>query len=179
MTAEYPKTIIIKSRLGNYPSTMEGYLNKSGDEDLKTSFNKQNMEAEKLFLSIEEEKSKYKYADGKWTLKEVLQHLIDAERVFAYRALAFARKDNNTLPSFDENDYASNSNANDRTWKDLIAEFFSVRQSTEYLFDSFSGEALAMVGNASNYTIGVNTIGFVIIGHMNHHLTIIKERYFK
>ena len=74
---------------------------------------------------------------GKWTIKEVLQHIIDAERIFAYRALAFARKDTNTLPSFDENDYANNSNANDRSWKDLISEFTSVRQSTEYLLIVF------------------------------------------
>ncbi len=171
------KTIILKSRLGNLPSNMEGYVNEAGDEDLKSSFKNQNSEAEKLFQSINEEKSKYKYAEGKWTIKEVLQHLVDAERIFAYRALAFARKDANTLPSFDENDYANNSNANERSWKDLVSEFTSVRQSTEYLFDSFSEEALQTIGKASSYTIGVNTLGFVIIGHMNHHLAIIKERY--
>ncbi len=177
MSTEESKIIILKSKLGSYPSNMEAYVNEAGDEDLKTSFKKQNSLAEKLFLSIDEEKSKSKYAEDKWTLKEVLQHLIDAERVFAYRALAFARNDSNTLPSFDENDYANNSNANERSWKNLIAEFTSVRQSTEYLFDSFSDEALKTIGKASDYTIGVNTLGFVIIGHMNHHLTIIKERY--
>ncbi|MEO8569914.1 MAG: DinB family protein [Ginsengibacter sp.] len=177
MNNEDSKTIILKSKLGNVPSNMEGYFNEAGDDDLKTSFKKQNLEAEKLFQSINEEKSKYKYAPGKWTLKEVLQHLIDAERVFAYRALAFARKDTNTLPSFDENDYANNSKANDRSWSNLISEFFSVRQSTEFLFDSFSAEALETIGKASSYTIGVNTLGFVIIGHTNHHITIVKERY--
>lgn len=179
MHTKESKTIILKSRLGNYPSNMENYINEAGNEDLKSSFKNQIAEAEKLFQSIDEEKSKYKYAEGKWTLKEVLQHLIDAERVFAYRALAFARKDATTLPSFNENDYANNSNANDRNWKDLISEFFSLRQSTEYLFDSFSEEALKTIGKASSYTIGVNTLGFVIIGHVNHHLTIIKERYLK
>ena len=177
MSAEKAKTIILKSRLGNLPSNMEEYFNEAGNEDLKLSFKKQNSEAEKLFQSINEERSKSKYAEGKWTIKEVLQHLIDAERVFAYRALAFARKDANTLPSFDENDYANNSNANDRNWNDLISEFTFVRQSTEYLFSSFSEEALKTIGKASSYTIGVNTLGFVIIGHVNHHLAVIKERY--
>ena len=177
MNKKKKKTIILKSKLGNVPSNMEDYFNEAGDEDLKKSFKKQNLEAQKLFQLINEEKSKYKYAPGKWTLKEVLQHIIDAERIFAYRALAFARNDTNTLPSFDENDYANNSNANDQNWSDLISEFFSVRESTEYLFDSFSEEALNTIGKASNYTIGVNTLGFVIIGHTNHHLTIIKERY--
>ncbi len=177
-TAE-SNVVILKSRLGNLPSNMEGYFKEAGDEDLETAFKKQDSETEKLFQSIDEEKSKHKYSEGKWTIKEVLQHLIDAERVFAYRALAFARQDINTLPSFDENEYASNSNANDRSWQDLISEFSSVRQSTKYLYNSFSSKALETIGKASNYTIGVNTLGFVIIGHVNHHLTIIKERYLK
>jgi uncharacterized damage-inducible protein DinB len=156
---------------------MEGYFNEAGEYDLQTAFKNQESEAEKLFHSINEEQSQYSYAEGKWNIKELLQHLIDAERVFAYRALVFARKDINTLPSFDENDYSKNCNANDRTWEQLIAEFFVVRKSTEYLFSSFSNEALETVGKASDYTIGVNTLGFVIVGHANHHIKIIKERY--
>ncbi len=179
MITEKKKPITIKSRLGNLPANMETYFTEAGEDDLNAAFKKQNSDAEKLFQSISEDKSTYKYAEGKWTLKEVLQHMIDAERVFAYRALAFARQDYNTLPSFDENDYANNSNANDRSWEDLVAEFFSVRQSTEFLYDSFSAEALQTIGKASTYTIGVNTLGFVIIGHTKHHLTIIKERYLK
>ena len=177
MTADEPGNIISKSMLGNPPSSMEAYFNEAGNEDLNTSFKKQKTLMNDLFESITEEKSTYKYAENKWTIKEVLQHLIDAERVFAYRALAFARKDNNTLPSFDETDYANNSNANNRSWQNLVSELFSVRQSTEYLYDSFSQDSLQAIGKASNYTIGVNTLGFVIIGHMSHHLTIIKERY--
>ncbi len=179
MTSEESKTVIFKSRLGDLPSNMDAYFKEAGNDDLKTAFKKQNADSEKLFQSIDEEKSMHKYAEGKWTLREVLQHLIDAERVFAYRALAFARQDKNTLPSFDENEYADNSDANVRSWQKLIAEFYAVRQSTEYLFDSFSDEALQTIGKASNYTVGVNTLGFVIIGHANHHFTIIKERYLK
>ncbi|MEO6638986.1 MAG: DinB family protein [Ginsengibacter sp.] len=162
---------------GTYPPAMARYIDKAGDEDLVTSLQKQAVEAKQLFQTITEQKSLYKYAEGKWTLKELLQHIIDAERVFAYRALAFARKDKNTLPSFDENEYADNSNANSRVWEDLINEFTVVRQSTEYLFDTFSQDALLQIGKASNYTIEVSSLGFVIAGHLNHHLTIIKERY--
>lgn len=162
---------------GNYPSNMAGYVGEAGDEDLYTTLHAQADKAKQLFNSISEEKSLYKYAEGKWTIKELLQHLIDAERVFAYRALAFARKDENILPSFDENEYADNSNANNRDWQDLIDEFNAVRQSTEYLFNSFSGEALQHLGKASSYTIDVSSIGFVIAGHVNHHLKIIEERY--
>ena len=161
----------------SYPSNMAGYINEAGDEDLQTTLHAQAEEAQQLFNSITEEKSLYKYAEGKWTIKELLQHLIDAERVFAYRALAFARKDENILPSFDENEYADNSNANARDWQDIINEFSVVRQSTEYLFSSFSEEGLQKIGRASNYTISVSSLGFVIAGHLNHHLKIIKEKY--
>lgn len=165
------------SSQGSYPSNMAGYIGEAGDEDLHTTLHTQADKAKQLFNSITEEKSFYKYAEGKWTIKELLQHIIDAERVFAYRALAFARKDGNTLPSFDENEYSDNSNANDRDWQDLINEFNLVRQSTEYLFNSFSEESLQQIGKASNYTISTSLLGFVIAGHLNHHLKIIKERY--
>lgn len=170
---------IHKSKQGNYPSNLQNYFEEAGEDDLNTAFQKQAADAETLFQSISEDQSKTKYAAGKWTIKEVLQHLIDTERIFAYRALAFARKDDNILPSFDENGYAANSNANDRAWNDLISEFTAVRITTEYLYNSFSVDALNEIGKASNYTTGVTTLGFVIIGHVNHHLKIIKERYLK
>lgn len=171
------KIIKPASSQGSYPSNMAGYIDEAGDKDLQSILHEQGDKARQLFTGITDEKSRYKYAEGKWTIKELLQHLIDAERVFAYRALVFARKDENTLPSFDENEYADNSNAHARDWRDLINEFNAVRQSTEYLFNSFSEEALQQIGKASNYTITVSSLGFVIAGHLNHHLKIIKERY--
>ena len=172
-----PGGIILKSRAGTYPSTMQGYIDEVKENDLKTAFKNQMPAAEIFFESISEELSERKYAEGKWTIKEVLQHIIDAERVFAYRALCFARKEEHPLPSFDENNYAVNSNANDRDWRGLVAEFSTVRKSTEYLFNSFSKEAVDTIGRASDYTIGVSTLGFVIVGHVNHHIRIIQERY--
>jgi hypothetical protein len=169
--------IIVKSNAGNYPSNFQRYVDEVTEDNLKSAFKNQMPAAEIFFQTISEEFSKRKYAEDKWSIKEVLQHLIDAERVFAYRALAFARKDANTLPPFDENDYTINSNANDRMWNDLIDEFAAVRKSTEYLYNSFSNEALNSIGKASDYTIGVSTLGFVAIGHVNHHIRIIQERY--
>ena len=177
MNNEVSKISITKKKLGDIPGNMETYFAEAGDDDLETLFAKQIAEAKRLFKLIDEEKSMHRYAEGKWTLREVLQHLIDAERVFAYRALAFARQDTTVLPSFDENDYANSSNANARSWRELAEEFITLRQSTEYMYYSFSVEALETIGKASNYSIGVNTLGFVIIGHVNHHFTIIKERY--
>jgi uncharacterized damage-inducible protein DinB len=133
--------------------------------------------AEDFFNSITEEQSTYKYAEGKWSIKEVLQHVIDAERIFAYRSLTFARKDNNTLPSFDEKNYAANSNGNTRAWHELVEEFKALRKSTELLFNSFTKENLNAIGKASDYTITVLALGYIIVGHVAHHINIIRERY--
>lgn len=161
----------------NYPDFFQKYINQVNEEDLKPAFKNQKPAAELFFKSISNEFSNRRYAEGKWTVKEVLQHIIDAERVFAYRALCIARKEANVLPPFDENNYAENSNASGRNWQDLIDEFVIVRRSTEYLFESFTDEALNSVGKVSNYTIGVSALGFVAMGHVNHHIRIIKERY--
>jgi uncharacterized damage-inducible protein DinB len=127
--------------------------------------------------NISEDKSTFTYAEGKWTLKEMLQHLIDTERVFAYRALAIARKDTTTLPSFDENEYAANSNANNRTWHSLTEEMYQVRASTRMLFNSFKEETLENTGKFSNNSSNVKTLGLIIIGHFYHHVNVVKERY--
>jgi DinB superfamily len=177
MNKQNPGIVIPKSKAGNYPSNFQRYIDEVMEDDLKTAFKNQMPAAEIFFESISEELSKRKYAEGKWTIKEVLQHIIDAERVFGYRALCFARKEEHPLPSFDENEYAVHSNANDRDWPELVAEFSSVRKSTEYLYSSFSNEAVTAIGKASDYTMGVSSLGFVIVGHVNHHIRIIQERY--
>ena len=160
-----------------YPEYFQRYINQVKEDNLKLAFKNQMPAAEIFFRSISEEFSKKKYAEGKWTIKEVLQHIIDAERVFSYRAMCFARKEQAILPSFDENEYALNTNANNRDWNELIEEFVATRKSTEYLFNSFTDEALNTVGKASNYTITVTAVGFVTVGHVNHHIRIIQERY--
>jgi glycerophosphoryl diester phosphodiesterase len=107
----------------------------------------------------------------------VLQHIIDAERVFAYRALCFARKDTTPLPGFDENIFADHSKAEQRKWKELVKEFRAVRESTELLFSSFDEDQLEAAGMASGKSVYVMGIGFIIAGHTNHHMKVIKERY--
>lgn len=161
----------------NYPGFFQRYISQVKEDDLKTAFKNQMPAAEIFLESINEELSCKKYAEDKWTIKEVLQHMIDAERIFTYRALCFARGDQNVLPSFEENGYGLNSKANNRAWQNLVAEFVAVRTSTDYLFSSFSDETLNSAGKASDYVISVSALGFVIIGHVNHHIRIIQERY--
>lgn len=131
----------------------------------------------KFVQNIPMDKFDYRYAEGKWTIKDILLHLIDAERIFAYRALRFARKDATPLASFDENIYVDVARANQRSIQDLLTELAVVRQSTLSLFKSFSEEDMMQIGTASNNPMSVRALGFVIIGHQNHHQRIFQERY--
>ena len=127
--------------------------------------------------NIPMDKFDYRYAEGKWTIKDIIQHIIDTERIFAYRALRISRNDKTPLPGFEENDFVENTNANDRNIQDLLAEFSAVRHSNLFLFKSFSEEQLKRIGTASNASISVRAIGFIIIGHQKHHQKVFQERY--
>ena len=123
------------------------------------------------------DKYEYRYLPEKWTVKEIIQHITDAERIFAYRALRFARFDATPLSSFEEDDYAEACEANNRDIDDLLEEFLFVRKSTIKLFESLNEEMLLNKGVASGKEISVRAIGFVISGHCIHHQNVIKERY--
>lgn len=127
--------------------------------------------------NIPMDKFDYRYAEGKWTIKDIIQHVIDTERIFAYRALRISRNDTTPLPGFEENDYVENTKANKRGIQDLLAEFSAVRYATLFLFKSFSEEQLKRMGTASGTAISVRAIGFIIIGHQKHHQNIFQERY--
>jgi len=162
---------------GTFPAYFANYINQVAEPDLEEAFKNQQEIVNNFFDSIPEEKTNAGYAEGKWTLKEVLQHIIDAERIFNYRALCFARKETASLPSFEENAYAANSNANARSWKSLCDEMKAVRRSTEILFDSFPDEVLDYSGIANNNPTTVLAMGFINVGHLAHHKRIIEERY--
>jgi uncharacterized damage-inducible protein DinB len=131
----------------------------------------------KFVQNIPMGKFEYAYSEGKWTIKEIIQHIIDTERILSYRALRFSRKDNTPLAGFNENDYVAFSNAKDRNLQDLLSELSSVRQATLALYKSFSQEQLKGVGTASGQEISLRALGFVIIGHQKHHQKVFQERY--
>jgi hypothetical protein len=163
----------------SYPGYFQKYIDQVPEQDLFTAFDSQLPVIKSFLSAITEERSSYAYAEGKWTLKELLQHMIDTERIFSYRALCFARKEKASLPSFEENDYAANSNANSRTWRSLVDEFLAVRQATTMLFHSFSPQALDTIGTANNNTTSVQALGFITLGHFYHHKKVMEERYLK
>jgi uncharacterized damage-inducible protein DinB len=131
----------------------------------------------KFVQNIPMDKFDYRYADGKWTIKDIIQHIIDAERIFAYRALRFSRNDKTELPSFDENNYVDEANGFQRSIMDLLTELSAVRHSTLLLFKTINEEQMLRIGIASNNQISVRALGFVIIGHQNHHQMVFEERY--
>jgi uncharacterized damage-inducible protein DinB len=144
-------------------------------EDLIINYSDKFIEA---INNLPEAKADFAYADSKWTVKELLQHIIDTERVFIYRALRIARRNTYELPGFDENVFAANSHASNRTLPSLQQEFIALRKSTDIFLQTLSKEDLLQKGIASGYEITVNSIAFIIFGHTQHHLNILKERYF-
>lgn len=131
----------------------------------------------KFVQDIPMDKFDYSYAEGKWTIKDIIQHTIDAERVFAYRALRFARNDKTELPGYEEDDYANEANGNKRSIMELLTEFSAVRHATLLLFKSFNEEQLLRIGYANNNPMSVRALGFIVIGHQNHHQRVFEERY--
>lgn len=131
----------------------------------------------KAYLGLNEQQLHNGYAPDKWSLKQVLQHLIDSERVFAYRALTFARADATPLPGFEQDDYVANSQGNERSLDDLLTEYQAVRMTTRLLFKGFSDDALCRQGTASTNSLSVRAIAFVISGHDLHHLQILRDKY--
>jgi hypothetical protein len=160
-----------------YASYYSPYINALGNVNLLEELENSVQMFEDFITQIPLEKHEFRYAEGKWTIKDIVQHLIDTERVFAYRSLRFARKDQTPLPGFDENVYVDATDANKRTLTDLLQEFKVVRMSTLFLFKSFTIEELMYSGMASNNSFTVRALGFITIGHQKHHQRIIAERY--
>lgn len=168
------------SQLSNseYPPYYELYMSNLNSEiDLLEELEASHHYFIKFVQDIPMEKHDYRYDTGKWTIKEIIQHLIDSERIFAYRALRFSRNDKTELAGFDENQYAANCEANQRHLKDLLMEFSLVRHTTLALFKSFSEEVLLRNGIANGFSSTVRALGFVIIAHQEHHKKIFRERY--
>ena len=130
-----------------------------------------------LLEKVDDEKGLFSYEDGKWSIKEVIAHIIDAERVFAYRAMSFARNDKNNLAGFDDHLYAKNSGANNRSMAELLGEFEILRKASIALYASFDEDMWARTGTANNITIDVKSLAYLIAGHCRHHGNILQERY--
>ena len=163
---EYPEWFAAEIELVSYNDLIGG---------LQNSLNKTLT----LLHQLSDENLVYRYAPGKWSVKQIWQHVIDVERVLSYRTLRYARKDETVLPGFDENKYAQVSNADHRNFKDIIREYAVVRDATLELFRSFTEAMFFHRGTAGKSNMTVRSVGYLILGHEIHHVNIINERYLK
>jgi len=160
-----------------YAPFYKNYIKALGDVNLLDILNTSFEDLSAALKGLSEEKLLFRYQDGKWTIKELMQHIIDAERVLSYRALRYSRNDATDLPGFDEDWYVDNSNGNQRNFEDLLNEFSHLRAATISLFESFTPEMLQIKGSLSGNDMSVRALGFIIAGHQMHHLKIMKEKY--
>lgn len=167
-----------RSDIHPLPEYFDRYINLAPDVDIVNALEK----TATVFSAEELEKVRALgasvYAPGKWSMKDIIRHLIDTERIMAYRALRFARKDSTLLPGFEENEYAVTAEANSSNLDDLLEEFVQVRKSNIYLFKSFTDEMQQQKGVCFKREISVLGLGFVLAGHPIHHVNVIRERYF-
>lgn len=167
-----------KPKKNEYPEFFQTYINALEVEDSLLNHLETSLKYfEEVLLEIELGKQEYRYAEGKWTVKEIVQHLIDVERVFVYRALRYSRKDKGPLLGFDENSFVANYDINKRNFDDMLNEFTLLRRSTIFMFQDFEEEILDRTGKVDDQSISVRAIGYICSGHVIHHLNVIKERY--
>ncbi len=168
---------MIRSQINPLPVYFDRYITLADDVDVHTALKTGLFELENAPVEKWKQLGNKTYAPNKWTVKDILQHLIDTERIFSYRALAFARGEN-TAPSYDEENYGKMAEANRRTVEDLHLEAILVRKSTIKLFESFSTEMLGRVGIGFKGEYSVMAIGFIFPGHQRWHFNLIEEKYF-
>jgi uncharacterized damage-inducible protein DinB len=169
---------IEKPKDGEFPRYAIMYIKLLPDDGLLLTHLKENFDKTKEFiLSLPEEKLTYRYAKNKWTIKEIIVHIIDDERIYAYRALCFARNDKTELPGFEQDDYAIFSNANERSIESILKEYEAVRNATITLFEGFDETAILREGIANKNKATVRALGYHLAGHELHHINIIKEKY--
>ncbi len=162
---------------GDYNEYYQQYIDQVKGDDIFRILIEQNLESQDILNSFSESKGNFKYAEGKWTVKEVIGHLIDVERIFAYRALCIARGEKQSLPGMDQNLYVANGKFNKRQLFDLNYEFRLLRESNILLFGSFDKSVLQNRGTASGYEVTVLALMFMTAGHEKHHLKVLTEKY--
>ncbi|WP_420551518.1 DinB family protein [Tenacibaculum aiptasiae] len=163
-----------------YPSYAEMYMKLVKKDGSLIQQLKSNLETTKAIIhNLSEEQLNYRYQKNKWSIKEVLVHIIDDERIYGYRTLAFARNDQTCLPGFEQDDYNLFSDTSERTIENIMAEYEALRLSTITLFNGFSYNSLKRIGTANGNQTSVRALGYHILGHELHHVKVIKEFYLK
>lgn len=161
----------------NFNEYFKYYIELVNSTDIISAMEKNQKEVLAIYQKLDEDKGDFRYAEGKWTLKELLLHIMDCERIFCYRALRFSRNDKTDLKGFDHDTFVEYTDAENRTVKNLVEEFVALRESTRLLFKNFNAEMLLQKGTANQLEIDVRSLGYMVSGHCTHHLRVIEEKY--
>lgn len=167
----------MRPQQGEYGSFYETYVTLVPEAELMDALQHSLEEIRNVLDMIHTDKADFAYAEGKWTVKQLLQHIIDTERVFSYRSVCIARGEQQSLPGFDENNYAEMADVGHRSLKDLKEELLTLRNSVIMMYKGFTPDMLARKGTASKHPITTLALGYIIVGHIRHHFSILKERY--
>ncbi|MEM9930035.1 MAG: DinB family protein [Bacteroidota bacterium] len=160
-----------------YHEYYANYVNHVGDLSLWSALDESAAQLLEYLTHVSDDRADYAYAEGKWTIKQCLQHIIDVERIFAYRALRIGRSDATPLPGFDQDEYADVADVSERQFSDMIEEFRLLRATTIALFKSFKTDDFPKAGTMSGGPASVRALGFIICGHVYHHAKLYRERY--
>jgi len=172
------KTVSSRPEAGEYASFYQTYVSKVVGNDIVAILEAQRLQMTQLFAARSERDGNFRYAPGKWTVKEVLGHINDAERIFTYRAMRIARGDRTPLPGFEQEDFVRNGGFGERTLANLTDEFAAVRNASLTLFRSLREDAWPRRGVASEKEVTVRALAFITVGHQIHHRSILEDRYF-
>jgi hypothetical protein len=167
-----------RPQTGEYNSYYGRYIDLATEDDIVAALDAQSRETASVLGGLSEAQAAYRYEPDKWSVKQLVGHVIDAERIFAFRALAFARGETTPLPGFDQDPYVANAGSDDRSIADLAEEFATVRKANVMMFRALSEEAWKRSGIASENPISVRALAYILLGHERHHLRILRERYF-
>lgn len=177
MTATAAAASIARPQSDEYYEYYQQYVSKVPEGDLISLLREQALDTVTMLQGLSPSQADHAYAPGKWTVKQVIGHIIDAERVFVYRAMCFARRDATALPPFDENSYVDNANFQSRTLADLLEELQLVRAATIQFAKTLDVESLTNRGTASGRSVTVRALLYIVAGHERHHANLLRERY--
>ncbi|MEJ7861925.1 MAG: DinB family protein [Pyrinomonadaceae bacterium] len=167
----------LRPEKNEYAEFYETYVSLVNESDIVSALENQPKDLREILAEISAEKENFRYAAGKWSVKELFGHVIDAERVFSYRALRISRGDQTPLAGFEEIFYVARSNFSNCNFADLIEEFSMLRGANVLLFKNLSNEAWRRTGTASDAEVSVRALAFIMVGHVRHHLKILRTRY--
>ena len=170
-------TIAGRPQTNEHAPYFSRYIDLVPEEDIAGAIEVQGRETAALLAKVSEEKAAFRYAPDKWSIKQVVGHVTDAERVFAYRLMSIARGESKSLPGFDENDYVRNANFDELSFAELVEGLAATRRATLALIRGLSDEAWTRAGTANEKPTTVRAVAYTLLGHERHHLRVLRERY--